>query len=60
MKLLFMKKVILSFAICFFTVATNLAQEQNIEVLDTVSLNWEPTFKLALKKSKKEKKPVLI
>ena len=55
-----MKKVILSFAICFFTVATNLAQEQNIEVLDTVSLNWEPTFKLALKKSKKEKKPVLI
>jgi thioredoxin-related protein len=55
-----MKKVMLGFIICFFSVATNFAQEEKIEVLDTVSLNWSSTYKEALKKSKKEKKPVLI
>ena len=55
-----MKKLILGFTIFFFTIANNLAQELDVQVLDSVSLNWEPTFKTALKKSKEEKKPVLI
>ncbi|WP_343330220.1 thioredoxin family protein [Polaribacter staleyi] len=55
-----MKKVIFLFAICFFTITNNVAQEQNVQVLDSVSLNWESTFKNALKKSKQENKPILI
>lgn len=41
---------------CFFVLNLS-SQEKNI---DGVSLNWEESFKGALKKSKKEKKPVLI
>lgn len=32
----------------------------SIQVVETIELNWIPTYKEALKKSKKEKKPVLI
>ena len=55
-----MKKVILSFIICLFSFGYNMAQEPKTEFKETVDLNWEATFKDALKKSKKEKKPVLI
>ncbi|QVY67018.1 thioredoxin family protein [Polaribacter sp. Q13] len=60
-----MKNVILGLSICFFSVANIVAQEQiieehKIELEETISLNWQPTFKDALKKSKNEKKPVLI
>ncbi len=51
-----MKKVFLGFVICLFTVVNSDAQEHEVEV----TLNWENTFKEALKKSKKEKKPILI
>ena len=59
-KLLLMKKVLFSLAICFFVIANNNAQEHVKESVDNLTANWETTYKEALKKSKKEKKPVLI
>ena len=55
-----MNKVLLGFAICLFTTANSFAQEHKIATLEKVPVNWEETYKGALKKSKKEKKPVLI
>ncbi|QNM86989.1 thioredoxin family protein [Polaribacter pectinis] len=54
-----MKKSIISFAICFFFLGTVFSQEE-VVVKEEVTLSWEASFKEALKKSKKEKKPVLI
>ncbi|OAD44894.1 thioredoxin family protein [Polaribacter atrinae] len=59
-----MKKVFLGFTICFFSITNNVAQEQHVENQkenkEALSINWEPSFSDALKKSKKENKPVLI
>jgi thioredoxin-related protein len=55
-----MNKVLLGFTICLFTAANSLAQEHKTAALEKFSVNWEATYKRALKKSKKEKKPVLI
>ncbi|KGL63967.1 thioredoxin family protein [Polaribacter sp. Hel1_85] len=55
-----MKKILLGFTICFFSIANSLAQEHIAEASEMVNLNWESSFKRALKKSKKEKKPILI
>lgn len=52
-----MKKVVLSLAMCLLVFSSVFSQE-NTE--NEIRLNWEPTFKKALKKSKKERKPVLI
>lgn len=54
-----MKKYILSFAISFFLTGIIFSQEETVEN-KTVILNWTATYKEALKKSKKEKKPILI
>jgi thioredoxin-related protein len=54
-----MKKCVLSFVICFSFVGMCFSQENNT-VQEAVALNWESTFKKALKKSKKENKPILI
>lgn len=54
-----MKKNILSFAISFFLTGIIFSQEETVEN-KTVILNWTATYKEALKKSKKEKKPILI
>ncbi|MGY0408193.1 MAG: thioredoxin family protein [Polaribacter sp.] len=51
-----MYKRSLFFIIIFTFIFTVSAQTTK----DSIVLNWEPTFKQALKKSKKEKKPVLI
>jgi thioredoxin-related protein len=55
-----MNKVLLGFTICLFTTVNSFAQEHKTAILDLVPVNWEATYKGALKKSKKEKKPVLI
>lgn len=55
-----MKKVLFGFTICLFSITNSLSQEHIAESLEVVTLNWESTFKGALKKAKKEKKPVLI
>lgn len=55
-----MKKVLLGFAICLFTSANSFSQEHKTASLEKAPVNWEATYKKALKKSKKEKKPVLI
>ena len=65
MKLPFMKKVILGFTICFFSFTYIVAQEQpteeqEVNLEESVHINWEPSYTDALKKSKKENKPVLI
>ncbi len=65
MKLIFMKKVILSFSICFLSATYIIAQEkpvekQEVKIQESSSIKWEPSFNEALKKSKKENKPVLI
>ncbi len=54
-----MKNVILSF-ICLLSISVISAQEMNDVVKEEVTLNWESSFKKAQKKSKKEKKPILI
>lgn len=52
-----MKKVVLSLAMCLLVFSSVFSQEKT---QNEITLNWEPTFKKALKKSKKEKKPILI
>lgn len=55
-----MKKIVLFFVVCFLVVSNSNAQEQIEESTESHSLNWVTNYKAALKKSKKEKKPVLI
>ena len=60
-----MRKFICSFIICLFTFQVSIAQDvvrSNDELIDAneIKLNWMPTYKEALKKSRKEKKPILI
>ena len=57
-----MNKIILGFIASIFLASSLIAQESKTEEMFAAefSLNWSPTFKEALKKSKKEKKPVLI
>lgn len=56
-----MRKNIISFIVCFLVVLSYNAQEHIVVEADKViTPNWESSFKKALKKSKKEKKPVLI
>ena len=52
-----MRKVILSLTMFLFVFSVVFSQE---ETENHITLNWEPTFKKALKRSKKEKKPILI
>ena len=60
-----MRKLVYCFIICLLT--TQLSSAQNVVGLDEkyiesseIKLTWMPTYKQALKKSRKEKKPVLI
>ncbi|MDP5104843.1 MAG: thioredoxin family protein [Polaribacter sp.] len=60
-----MKKIVFSFIVCFLSSQLYIAQikvsEAKEPIEDTeVKLNWMPSYKEALKTSKKEKKPVLI
>ena len=57
-----MKKIILSLIICLFVVTDNFGQEDVVieESIEQINLNWETSFKRALKKAKKQNKPVLI
>ncbi len=59
-----MKKIIFSFLLFSIVISSSFSQEKNVEVLEKIKedivLNWTDSFKEALKKSKKEKKPVLI
>ncbi|MEO9571518.1 MAG: thioredoxin family protein [Polaribacter sp.] len=55
-----MKKVLFSLLLCLFVIDISNAQDLVTEFADTFSVNWETNYKKALKKSKKEKKPVLI
>lgn len=55
-----MKNTFLSFCLIAFVTFNFYAQESDKNSLDETILNWETSFKEALKKSKKEKKPVLI
>ena len=59
-KLDHMKKVFLIVFICALGLSTVNSQEIISIEEDVVALNWEDSYKAALKKSKKEKKPVLI
>ena len=63
-KLVYMKKGILCFLVVFVMIGIVFSQEKAIkdheEFKEEVVLNWTSTFKKALKKSKKEKKPILI
>ncbi|MGB0879184.1 MAG: thioredoxin family protein [Polaribacter sp.] len=52
-----MKKIILSLTICLLVSSAVCSQKKTA---NEITLNWEPTFKKALKKAKKEKKPILI
>tara|TARA_R110002049_G_scaffold82223_5_gene209278 strand:+ start:578 stop:1054 length:477 start_codon:yes stop_codon:yes gene_type:complete len=56
-----MKKVLLFTAVILFV--SNITAQEDIDSLpveEVVSANWESSYKTALKKSKKENKPVLI
>jgi len=60
-----MRKLVYAFIIFLFTVQISVAQkviQASDELIDAneIELNWMPTYKEALKKSRKEKKPVLI
>ena len=60
-----MRKLVFAFIICFFSAQVYFAQEAiglDDEYIDNseINLNWMPTYKEALKKSRKEKKPLLI
>tara|TARA_B100000795_G_scaffold270063_1_gene262392 strand:+ start:8774 stop:9262 length:489 start_codon:yes stop_codon:yes gene_type:complete len=60
-----MRKLVFAFIICFFSTQVYFAQEAiglDEEYIDNseINLNWMPTYKEALKKSRKEKKPLLI
>ena len=56
-KIFHMKKIVLSVTMCLLVFSTVSSQEKTE---NEITLNWEPTFQKALKKSKKEKKPILI
>ena len=55
-----MNKVLLGFMICLFTTANSFAQEHITVASEKNSVKWESTYKGALKKSKRENKPLLI
>lgn len=59
-----MKNNIVFFLIVFIVNGITFSQEilisDNKMLTEEISLNWNSTFKKALKKSKKEKKPILI
>ncbi|SDR77779.1 Thioredoxin-like [Polaribacter sp. KT25b] len=60
-----MRKIFFVFSICLFTSHVNFGQDvvssdEEIIKSNEITLNWMPNYKEALKKSKKEKKPVLI
>lgn len=60
-----MKKIFFALSVFFFT-SLNFNAQNSIDVSNNVSdsleikLNWMPNYKEALKRSKKEKKPILI
>lgn len=54
-----MRKSTIVFIVCFFGMINYYAQDK-VETPEEIKLTWESNFKNALKKSKKEKKPVLI
>ena len=49
-----MKKVLLGFAICLFTSANSFSQEHKTASLEESPVNWEATYKRALKNLKKK------
>jgi thioredoxin-related protein len=60
-----MRKIVYAFAFCLF--ANQISYSQDMVTTDEgfsevreIKLNWMPNYKKALKKSKKERKPVLI
>ena len=60
-----MRKLVFAFIIYLFTTQVYFAQDSLLSVSEyaksnEVELNWMPTYKEALKKSKREKKQVLI
>ena len=56
-----MRKVILGLFTCLFLVLSSNEQSHKTDSLNAAIIpNWEATYKDALKRSKKEKKPVLI
>ncbi|PQJ82417.1 thioredoxin family protein [Polaribacter glomeratus] len=60
-----MKKIVYTFIIYLFTTQVYFAQDEGAYIQKSVQaseikLNWMPTYKEALKKSKKQKKPILI
>lgn len=60
-----MRKIFFVFLICLFTSQINFGQDvvdsnEEIAEANEITLNWMPSYKEALKKSKKEKKPILI
>lgn len=60
-----MNKLIRIFIASFFITSFSYSQEYadnpaKITELSNIELNWMPTYKKALKKAKKEKKPILI
>ncbi len=55
-----MKKLLFVLTL-FFSIPISFAQEEvSLAVVNDIYLNWEASFENALKRSKKEKKPVLI
>jgi thioredoxin-related protein len=60
-----MRKIVFVFIICLFTSQINFGQDvvySGEEIIENneITLNWMPSYKEALKQSKKEKKPILI
>lgn len=60
-----MRKIFFVFIICLFASQINFGQDvvdfgEEIIESNEITLNWMPSYKDALKKSKKEKKPILI
>lgn len=60
-----MRKLVYAFIVCLFITQVDYAQDvsnlgEEYTKNNEFKLNWIPTYKEALKKSKKEKKPVLI
>jgi thioredoxin-related protein len=57
-----MQKIYLLLITLLLSISSLSAQldKDTLIIEDTIVLDWQPTFKKALKKSKKEKKPILI
>ncbi|MDD7914586.1 thioredoxin family protein [Polaribacter ponticola] len=60
-----MRKIVYSFIFCLLVCQISFSQEMvsvNTEFSESleIKLNWMPNYKKALKKSKKERKPILI